>query len=190
MKKVFVLFVLSLFVLSANAQYRDVKLPEKPQMSDYKDYYNVSKGFWCGAELEAGSSVMVDEPNLQYASLSFLGGYRFSEFLRIGLGLGVRMYLNNAGVRFSNSRFGIPLYVNARGNFISAYDRGAVPFWSLSVGGITNDGFFFSPTLGYSFGGLRNNIMVGLNYTLATFTNYKRDNVVYGYLGIKVGYEF
>lgn len=191
MKK-FLFFSLFVFAFSfcAQAQYRDVKLPDKPEMTKYEDFYKKSTGFWCSVELEAGSSVMVNKSNLQYTSLAFIGGYRFSEFLRVGLGLGARLYLHNANVRLSDNVFGLPIFAHARGNFISAYDRDGVPMWSLSVGGITNDGFFVSPTFGYSFGGLRNNIFVGVNYTLTTFTNYRRNNVAYSYLGLKVGYEF
>lgn len=188
-KLTFLLFALA-FSLCAQAQYRDVNLPEKPKESKYEDYYKKEKGFWCSAELEGGSSIMIDASNMQYTSLSFIGGYRFSEYLRVGLGLGARLYVNNANVRLSVNPFSFPVFAHARGNIISAYDRDGVPMWSVSIGGLVNDGFFLSPTIGYSFGGLRNNIFVGINYTLTTFTNYVRKNVAYSYLGVKVGYEF
>ncbi|MBQ2807873.1 MAG: hypothetical protein IJF06_02090 [Bacteroidaceae bacterium] len=191
MKKFLVISLLvSACSFYAQAQYRDVKLPDKPEMTKYEDLYKKSTGFWCSLELEGGSSIMVHKPNLQYTSLTFIGGYRFSEFLRIGLGFGSRLYLHNANLRLSDNVFGLPIFAHVRGNFISAYDRDGVPMWSLSIGGITNDGFFISPTFGYSFGGLRNNIFIGINYSLGTFTNYRRNDVVYSYLGLKVGYEF
>ena len=75
-------------------------------------------------------------------NLTFTGGYRINEFLRLGVGFGGRMYVNNASVRNTNSKFGIPIFANVRGNFISAQDRDGVPFWSLNVGGITKEGAF------------------------------------------------
>ena len=84
----------------------------------------------------------------------------------------------------------MPLFVNVRGNIVSASERDGVPFWSLNVGGITSEGFFASPTIGYSFGGLRNNFLIGLSYTVSSFKDKKKEDVVYSYFGLKLGYEF
>lgn len=189
MKKVFLMLAL-LVCISANAQYRDVKLPKAPQKSNYKNYETEESGFWCAAEFEGGSSIMQHSKNLQYSNLSWTGGYRINEFLRFGLGLGVRYYLNNSELRHSDNKFEIPIFANVRGNFISADDRDGVPFWSLNVGGITHDGLFASPTVGYSFGGVRNNFQVGLSYTIGGFKNCNSKHVTYSYLGVKLGYEF
>jgi hypothetical protein len=190
MKKILLLSLFSSISLLSFSQYREVKLPNKPTVGKDVDYSTKDSGFWCATDFEAGSSIMVNSHNMQYLNLAFTGGYRFNEYLRLGLGMGVRYYVNNAAVRDTDNKFGIPLYVNARGNFISAYNRDGVPFWSLNVGGITNEGFFASPTLGYSFGGLRNNLQVGLSYTFTTFQNYRKSNVAYSYFALKVGYEF
>lgn len=187
-------FIISLLAMATatagHAQYRDVKLPEKPQQREYKDYGSSDKGFWCALELEGGSSIMSDLPNMQHVTMTFTGGYRISEYLRLGVGAGARMYVNNADVRNTDNRFGVPVFANARGNFISAYDRDGVPFWSMSVGGITNDGFFASPAVGYSFGGLRNNFQIGLAYTIASFKDCEGTNRAYSYFGLRLGYEF
>ncbi len=177
-------------VFAAQAQYREVKLPSAPKQTSYKDYSTEESGFWCAAELEGASSVMVHKKNMQFVNVAFIGGYRFSEFLRVGAGTGLRCYVNNADVRDTDSRFGLPIFVNARGNFIPAYDRDAVPFWSVNIGGITGEGFFASPTLGYSFGGLRNTLQVGISYTITSFKNSLKDNQLYSYFGLKIGYEF
>lgn len=190
MNRILTFLALFSITMCMSAQYRDVKLPEKPKMTGYKNYEREDKGFWCAVEAEGGSSVMVHSTNMQYVNMSFTGGYRLSEFLRLGAGLGVRMYVNNADVRDTDNKFGIPIFANARGNFISAYDRDGVPYWSFNIGGITNDGFFASPTIGYSFGGLRNNFLVGVNYTITCFRNSQKDDVAYSYFGLKVGYEF
>lgn len=190
MKKIILSILLLGATMTTNAQYRDVKLPEKPKQTGYRDYEKEDAGFWYAAEAEGGSSIMVHHPNMQYVNLSFTGGYRLSEFLRFGAGIGARMYINNANVRDTDNKFGVPVYANVRGNFISAYDRDGVPFWSLNIGGITNEGVFVSPAIGYSFGGLRNNFQISLTYTITNFKDCTETNQAYSYFGLKLGYEF
>lgn len=190
MRKIVSLLLLLMVALSISAQYRDVKMPEAPKKSNYRNYSMENAGFWCAVDAEGGSSVMVNSKNMQYTALSFTGGYRISEFLRFGAGIGVRYYVNNAEIRDTNNKFGVPIFANVRGNFISAYDRGDVPFWSVNIGGITNEGFFASPTIGYSFGGLRNNFQIGISYTITSFKNFEQADKVYSYFGLKLGYEF
>ena len=190
MKKILLTTLLIAIGLTASAQYRDVKLPEKPQQRPYKTHDGVDKGFWHAIEAEGGSSVMANRTNAQFATLSWTGGYRFSEFLRVGAGVGVRMYVHNANVRDTDNKFGVPIFANARGNFMASYDRDGVPFWSVNIGGMTNEGFFCSPTVGYSFGGLRNNFQIGLSYSINCFKDYTKMNTAYSYVGLKLGYEF
>lgn len=190
MKK-FVLFAFMLsLTMTVSAQYRDVKLPDQPKQKNYKDRTFEDSGFWFAVEAEGGSSIMSDKKNTQYVGLTGTAGYRLNEYLRFGAGVGGRFYVHNAWVRGTDNKFSVPIFANVRGNFISAYDRDGVPFWSVNIGGITNEGFFFSPTIGYSFGGLRNNFLIGVNYTM---TNIKYDgggSVAYSFFGLKLGYEF
>jgi len=179
-----------MILVSVHAQYRNVILPEAPQQKNYKNYEQEDDGFWCAIEAEGGSSIMEHRKNMQYANLSYTGGYRLNEYLRLGVGLGLRIYVNNANVRNTDNKFGVPIYANARGNFISAYDRDGVPFWSVNVGGITGEGLFASPMIGYSFGGLRNNFLVGLSYTITSFRNSQKENVAYSCFALKLGFEF
>lgn len=172
------------------AQYREVRTLQQPKETNYRDYTSQEQGFWYAVEAEGGSSIMEHKTNMQYVNLTFTGGYRINEYLRVGAGFGGRMYVNNASVRNSNSKFGIPIFANVRGNIISAKDRDGVPFWSVNVGGITNDGAFFSPTIGYSFGGLRNNFQVGVSYTLSNLKDNIGVRQNYSYFGLKLGYEF
>ena len=190
MKKILVSLALLAFTVSVSAQEREVRLPEKPQRAAYKDRSMEDSGFWGAIEAEGGSSIMAHSPNMQYAGVSFTGGYRISEFLRIGAGIGGRFYANNADVRDTDNKFGVPIFANVRGNFVSAYSRDGVPFWSLNVGGITNEGFFASPTIGYSFGGLRHNFLLGINYTIVSFRDCSKTDQAYSYFGLKLGYEF
>lgn len=189
-KQLFSLLLLLTITVSVKAQYRDVKMPDAPKQTKYIDYESEDKGFWFAVDVEGGSSVMVHDKNMQYTNLSWTGGYRLSEFLRFGAGFGVRYYVKNGYLRDTDNKFGVPVFANVRGNFISAYDRDGIPFWSFNIGGITNEGFFASPTIGYSFGGLRNNFQIGISYTLSTFNNYEKANKVYSYFGLKLGYEF
>lgn len=184
MKKIAILFLMFLSV-SVSAQYKDVILPQKPQTSKYE----IPEAIWCAFEADASSSIMEHKANMQFFNISCVGGYRFSEYLRIGIGVGGRVYVNNADLRNTDSKFGFPIFVNARGNFISAYDRDGVPFWSINVGGTTNEGVFINPTIGYSFGGIRNNFYVGLSYTLNQFKDYMQLDQSYSYIGLKIGYE-
>lgn len=172
------------------AQYREVRTLQQPKETNYRDYTSQEQGFWYAVEAEGGSSIMEHKTNMQYVNLTFTGGYRINEYLRVGAGFGGRMYVNNASVRNSNSKFGIPIFANIRGNIISAKDRDGVPFWSVNVGEITNDGAFFSPTIGYSFGGLRNNFQVGVSYTLSNLKDNTGVRQNYSYFGLKLGYEF
>lgn len=190
MKKIVLFLLIQVWAGSIYAQYTNVRLPEHPKRTNYKDYNMEETGFWCAFETEGGSSIMVHNPNMQYVNLSFTGGYRINEFLRFGAGIGGRMYVHNAEIRGTDNKFGIPIYANARGNIISAYSRDGVPFWSMNIGGITYEGFFASPTIGYSFGGLRNNLLIGITYTITSFKNYKNVNQGYSYWGLKLGYEF
>ena len=182
--------LLALASMPMFGQYRDVRMPKQPKQHNYRDYTSQEKGFWFALEAEGGSSVMEHKRNMQYVNLTFTGGYRLSEYLRVGAGLGGRMYVNNADVREGNSKFAMPIYANVRGNIISAHDRDAVPYWSVNVGGITNEGVFFSPTIGYSFGGLRNNFLIGLTYTLSNLKTQSYGKQNFSYLGLKLGYEF
>lgn len=189
MKKIFLMLAFTLSIV-ANAQYRDVKMPNAPKQTNYKNYDAENSSFWCALEAEGGSSIMVHSPNMQYVGATWTGGYRINEFLRVGAGLGVRYYVNHADVRNTDNKFGVPIFANVRGNFISAYDRDGVPFWSVNIGGITNEGFFASPAVGYSFGGLRNNFQISISYTITSFKNCAEENTAYSYFGLKLGYEF
>ena len=103
MKTNLIILCLLVFSMPMLAQYRQVNLPKKNRQSNYKEIITENTGFWCAFETEGGSSIMETKTNMQFVNLSFTGGYRFNEYLRIGLGLGGRMYVNNADVRNTNS---------------------------------------------------------------------------------------
>jgi len=160
------------------------KFPKAPR-SRYKDFSEQSKGFWAGVDLMAGANV-----DHQYSisgsvpiDLQFTFGYRFSEFLQLGVGGGFRFYANNDQARsYRNSQgkyedygWAFPLYGQARGLFYSGQSRSVVPFWQMSIGHTFNDGFMLSPALGLRFGSAeRHHFNLGLHYT-AQWTWHRTD---------------
>lgn len=173
------------------AQDRDIILPQRPERPAYKDYTTSDRGFWLAAEAEGGTSTFIDDNNMQVVGLCVNAGYRLSEFLRFGIGIGGRYYVGgNNKVRNTSVKWTIPVYVNARGNIISQYSRSMVPYWSVSVGGVLRDGVFVQPTLGLRFGELRDSWLLGLSYNLQHIdAMYARQETASSIL-LRVGYEF
>ncbi len=168
----------------------DVITPEESSRRKYVDYEDNDKGFWWAAELSGGPSVFYEKANLGHTQLAIVGGYRFNDFIRAGIGLGARYYIDNKKVRAKSNAWSFPIYANLRGNFMPQDVRRVVPYWSVDVGGTIRDGFFFSPTLGVRFGGKRSNMLVGISYTGQTMdTKWESDKMV-SLLSAKIGYEF
>ena len=187
--KTVVLFTALCFTMILNAQ---VRLPEKPNRPQYIDYSQNENGFWYAIEASGGSSVIIDKKNIQWAEGTFTGGYRFSENLRIGVGLGVRNYFaGNDIVRKDKHSWAMPVFANIRGNLISHLSREFVPYWSFSIGTVVPDGIFVSPTFGLRIGQPRNSFLIGIAYTLG---NIDVDRAIYSesinHFALKIGYEF
>ena len=180
--------------------------------SRYHDYTDYTRGFWGAAEFSFGASLNRAEylGSVVPLEVSVTGGYRLSEFLQLGVGLGIRLYINNQQARryvneygdTSNRPWAFPVYLNARGLFYSGQSRTVVPYWSASLGYTINDGFMFSPTVGIRIGSLtRHHVLVGLGYT-AQGSRLKQpgddpENKVFPYkrkclslLQFKLGYQF
>lgn len=191
MKRILMSTILVVALSPTISAQDDVRLPEKPDRPQYVDYSEQERGFWCAVEVDAGSSVDIHEKNMQVAGGSFIGGYRFNEYIRVGLGLGGRCYVNNNDARRSEtSLFTLPIFANARGNFVSQNSRDIVPYWSFSIGGIVWDGFFFSPTVGLRFGEQRDSWLLGLSYSFNTIKAYPDTKKEANFLMLKIGYEF
>ena len=191
MKRILISTILVVSLSSAILAQDDVRLPEKPDRPQYVDYSEQEKGFWCAVEVDAGSSVEIHEKNMQVVGGSFIGGYRFNEYIRVGVGLGGRCYVNNNDARRSEtSLFILPIFANVRGNFVSQNSRDIVPYWSFNIGGIVWDGFFFSPTVGLRFGEQRDSWLLGVSYSFNTIKAYPNTKKEANFLMLKVGYEF
>ncbi len=180
-------------------------LPAAPE-SRYRDYASSTKGFWAAAELAGGVSIDHDSAikSTYPVDLHFTFGYRFSEYLQVGVGVGFRHYFDGKMARCylndkdecENYKWAFPIYANLRGLFLSGQSRSVVPYWSVEAGHAINDGFMASPTLGLRFGTMeRHHFLLGLSYT-AQYTRLWGDAEP-GYkfgclhvLQLKLGYQF
>lgn len=182
------LLLCALSVQTAGAQ--DIKMPNQPKKAKYNDFSTREKGFWCAVEAGVGTTVENNMRNMQRADLSFTGGYRFSEYLRAGVGVGAGYYFNNTSRRSTNTDVNIPIFANVRGNMVSQYSRTAVPYWSMSIGGKVDDGFFVKPTVGCRFGELRQSFLLGLSYEYSRMKFADPDKKGASYFSLVLGYEF
>ena len=64
---------LAMFATASWAQ-SEVTLPQRPNRPAYTDYQLTDKGFWCAAEVEGGSTVLIEKTNMQSAQLTFTAG--------------------------------------------------------------------------------------------------------------------
>lgn len=205
MKKILSLLVLVLVTMSSvEAQQRDVRMPNRPNtrrnVHNYQHIGSMEQGFWCALEAEFGTSAMPQSRNMQDVGLQFIGGYRISEMLRFGLGIGFRNYVNDPGVRYRDDAWSFPIFVNLRGNIVTQEVYHAVPFWSVSAGAAVRDGLMFEPKIGVRFGTPRNAFTLALGYRYQQMnTTYdkkatddpcynKNDNV--NGVALSLGFEF
>lgn len=189
-KNILLLVCCFLLCLTANAQERNIILPEKPNRTNYTDYSNNDAGYWGALELSGGSMFDVGKRDLPETSFAVVNGFRFNEFLRIGIGLGVKYYVNNNDVRTNSQSWTFPLYADVRGNIVSQYSRTVVPYWSVDMGSEIRGGFFFSPTIGMRFGQKRSSFLLGLSYEYTQVNTYSKDNEGRNVMMLKLGYEF
>jgi hypothetical protein len=174
-----------------------VKMPSEKTNNSYKEYSSYETGFWFATEFQGGYSCNLNRANIAMLELDLVGGYRFNEYLKTGLGVAARYYLNNDKLRYSNIEWAFPIYLNIRGNIISSENRDIVPYYSFDIGGTIRDGYMFRPTIGARFGEPRSAFLLGLSYMGQTLKSYKMDNNVpspqnkyCSFVTIKIGYEF
>ncbi|MCH5219996.1 MAG: hypothetical protein J1F20_05435 [Muribaculaceae bacterium] len=140
--------------------------------------------------------------NCTFLELDAVGGWKFSERLGIGLGLGIRKYFLTQKM-FAHS-WGMPVYIDLRGNFMSYRIYKLVPFWIMDLGYTVPDGFMFRPQFGFKFGQPHqftvslgyvgqfmrkyNYIINGIGNETNVYDGFKR--VLFSSISIKIGYEF
>ncbi len=156
----------------------------------FKEYRGMDTGYWSTVEISFGNTIHLSEKNMQHTELNWINGYRFNEFLKMGIGFGARYYVNNQDMRSSSIRWAFPVFADLRGNFMPQTSRNVVPYWAFDVGGIIRDGFMLSPTLGLRIGEKRSCLLLGLSYTGQTMKRRKGGRHFENVVSLKLGYEF
>lgn len=196
------------------ARVREVRLqstevlPEKSSRKEYVHYSDLTKGFWMTTGLSAGlGSAGLDlKENMEITSLSFdlIGGYRFSQFFKIGLGISPGILKGNQVYEYNN--FSLPVYLHLRGNIIDEEARMFSPVWGIDLGcDVTQSlGLYVAPMLGFRWGIRRHAVNAGVSFAFQQIQlaeprtqediQNNSDPVVHetwcGKLLIKIGYEF
>lgn len=171
----------------------------------YTEYFEREKGYWAAADLGVGVTLdRYNKNNTEPAipiDLNLTMGYRFNEFITIGIGGGARFYAHQHRQRLNNEKkdrgyaWSFPVYGQVRGAFISGHSRTIVPYWQFAVGYTFRDGFMIQPTMGLRFGSaVRNHFTLALGYTAQEsliYTNaYKFENGFLHMMQLKFGYQF
>ena len=191
MRKTVLSFILLALAAMGNAQERVVKMPEAPKQSKYTEYSLKEKGYWWSADVAVGPALAFHEKTLLTTGINFVNGYRFDDYLRIGIGIGAQYHaLHNDDIRNTDIKWTMPIFLNARGNFISQDVREIVPFWSVDLGGVIRDGFMFTPSIGARIGEQRSAFLVSLGYSLRTIDAKENHAKTRNYIVLKLGYEF
>lgn len=190
MKKM-LLFLTAIFSgIAAFSQENAVRLPAVPNKHDYVQYSEKNNGFWCSAGVTAGYSITSGKGACE-VSADFIGGYRFNEYVRLGMGVSPRFLVaSHRDFPKSGQSVECPLYFDVRGNFLPQDQRMFSPYWSFDAGYTFNCGAYASPTLGLKFGGLRNDFLIGLSYVMQQYV-YKEDCMgIRNMICLKLAYEF
>lgn len=166
--------------------------PEGP----YIDQRAKGSGFWGAIESTTAYSCRFNEPNAGFEEISVAGGYRVSEFFRIGVGIGGRWYWNSSKLRTNKMEWSMPIFGTIRGAFIDHAYRTTTPYYSLDIGGAIQDGFMIRPAIGLKIGELRNAFTIALAYTgqvMYATNSYHAKNgkqTMVSMISLKLGYEF
>lgn len=176
---------------------KGVKIPYERGKSEHKAYSKFDQGFFFAVEGNGGYSLNLSGTNIGFGEIDFVGGYRVNDYFRIGAGFGPRYYFGPENARFNVARWGMPLYLDIRGNFIPNEYRNIVPYYSLDLGTSFPDGLMFRPTIGIRVGEARSAFLLGVSYTGQNLKNADFDKAkgtfkhkFTSFLSIKIGYEF
>lgn len=185
---------LTVTVYGQSKPTREVKMPTERNLSAKQtDYQELNKGFFMAGELSGGWSLNSGKSNLGFTELDATGGYRFSEYLRVGVGIGARVYFDNKDIRNMSHKWGMPLFLNLRGNFIPTDYREVIPFWSIDAGTTFPDGAMIRPTVGIRVGAPRSAFIASIGYlgqNLRTCVTPDKKHSFYSFITLKLGYEF
>lgn len=153
-------------------------------------------GWWCAAEVHTAGFWYPPKVSNGVVGLSFTNGYRFSEYIRIGVGFGILAsqeygdYVNQSP--YKRQAASLPLFLNARGSIMSQESRKCVPYWNADVGyAFLKDLFFFDAGIGMRVGGRRHSFVLSANYFGQTVEkHYQKEAKFSNGILFKIGYEF
>ena len=181
MKKLFIALCLTLMALPVVAQ---------------EDNSSIDKWFLFAVQATGAPAFANNGTNAVFAQADLILGYRFDEFFKVGVGVSPRYLIANTPIGSANffppakwGSFDLPVYLDLRGNIVSQESRKAVPYWNVDLGYEIGHGLYASPTLGYRFGGPRNDFLVGLTY-MFTYTKGSFQTFLVHAVGLRVGFEF
>src|SRR5574344_1184450 len=166
-----------------------VTLPQKPH-TNYTDLSSEENKYWCAIEGSTGSTIKINHKNLQMGNILFTNGYRFCEYIRLGIGAGVRYYYNNSDIRGTDIKWAFPIFADIRGNILSQDVRSTVPYYALDIGAAIQDGIMISPTIGLRFGRKRSAFLIGLNYEYDQMRFSTKKHQGTNSVLLRLGYEF
>lgn len=155
-----------------------------------RDMTDNDTGFWMSAQVNGSYSVFISDKCTPWTELDVVGGYRFNQYLKVGVGFGGRYYFENDRLRSNNVKWSFPVFATVRGNFVPDDYRSVTPYYSLDLGAAIRDGFMWRPTVGLRIGQSRSAFLVGITYTGQSL-KYKtgKDRYISG-VGLTLGYEF
>ncbi len=170
--------------------YKAPKLPAVGTDPDLRDMADSDRGFWFSAQLSGAYTLFLSHHCSPWTELDLAGGYRFSQYLKVGIGVGGRYYIENSKLRDSSIKWSFPIYATVRGNFLPDTYRTVTPYYSVDLGGAIRDGFMWRPTFGIRVGQTRSAFLVGVSYTGQSLRYWTGKDKYVSSLGITVGYEF
>lgn len=188
----FLLLSVSLIASAQQSQQRDVKMPTESNLGEkFTDYTKLNSGFFCVAQVSTAYTLNPSPRSFGFSDVSGIAGYRFNQYLRAGVGIGARYYYSVGDYRNMSHKFGLPLFLDLRGNFIPDAYRDVVPFWSIDLGATFPDGVMFRPSVGIRVGEPRSAFVLSLGYVgqkIRTFSGEKKDFT--SGISLSLGYEF
>ncbi len=188
MKKHIIIIVAFICIVSnVTAQ---ITLPELPKRAKSVDYSMKETGYWIAAEF-SGAFATNSHHQSAVLQLGIINGYRFSEFLKIGIGVTPRYYFN-AIPDFCGKNgkpFSLPIYLDIRGNITPQADAMFAFCWSTDLGYSINEGIYASPCIGIRAGGIRHNFLANLYYTFQGHNVINSTEPIH-LIGLRLGYEF
>lgn len=195
MKKISILLVMLVLAVCASAQDNQVKrIPGKGYDPNQQQYTQFERSVWFSAEVLGGASCHLKGHNMGLAELDFTVGYRFSQYLKVGVGIGPRYYIEQGNLRRSDIKWGMPIFATVRGNLIPGKYRSVVPYWGIEVGASVRDGAFFRPSLGLRIGEPRQAFTIALSYMGQDIATYNSEMEKVGkftnFACLRLGYEF